>query len=323
MSFHNVELGVLSPYSGKFAGYRIDKGKLSADLHYVIENRKLAAEHRIVINQLQLGERVESPDATSLPVKLAIALLKDSNGVIDLNLPVTGTLDDPKFRLGPLIWKVVVNLIEKAVTAPFKLLGALFGGGEEIQYVDFAGGSAALDEAGRGKLAALVKALGARPALNLDVPAVSAPAIDGAALADQRWRADLEARAARRLGARAKEPGATARLLGSPKDYRALLEEAYAQTVGHRPDVPPPPAAAPGAPAPDATAAAIAWLEGELKPRYAAGPADLDALAQARAAAVQSALLDGTGIDPSRVFVIKVEPLPAASAPVRMQLALH
>ena len=178
MSFKNVDLGVLSPYSGKFAGYWIDKGKLSVDLNYLIENRKLTADHRIIVNQLQLGDRVDSPDATHLPVKLAIALLKDRNGVIDLDLPVTGSLDDPQFRLGPIIWKVVVNIIEKAITAPFALLGKLFGGGEEMSYIDFPAGSAALDEATRGKVASLVKALDSRPALNVDLPQVAAPAID-------------------------------------------------------------------------------------------------------------------------------------------------
>jgi len=322
MNIRNVDLSVLSPYSGKFAGYRIDKGKLSLELKYLIENRKLSAEHRIIVNQLQLGERVDSPEATHLPVKLAIALLKDRDGVIDLNLPVTGSLDDPQFRLGPIIWKVIVNLIEKAVTAPFKLLGALFGGGEEMSYVDFAAGSAALDEANRGKLGALVKALDSRPGLNLDLPLALAPAADGSALAEQKWRADLTARASRRLGAKSGDAGAVERLLASPKDYRALLEDAYREAFGHRAEIPPP-QVAPGAPPPDATAAAISWLEGQLKPRLSASPEELDALAQGRASAVQSALLDGTGIDPSRVFVIKAAPLPATSGPVRMQLALH
>ncbi|MBS0376340.1 MAG: DUF748 domain-containing protein [Proteobacteria bacterium] len=322
MSFKNVELGVLSPYSGKFAGYQIDKGKLSVDLNYLVENRKLTADHRIVVNQLQLGERVDSPEATSLPVKLAIALLKDRNGVIELDLPVSGSLDDPKFRLGPIVWKVVVNLIEKAVTAPFALLGRLFGGGEEMSYIDFGAGSAALDATSHGKLGSLVKALDARPGLSVDVPLVAAPAADVAALGERKWRDDIAARAAKRLGKQASEPGAVERLLGSPKDYRALLEEAYAQAFGHRAQ-PPAPAVAKDAPPPDANAAAISWLEGELKPRDAAEPAEVDALAQARASAVQAALLDGTGIDPGRVFIIKAPPAATATGPVRMQLALH
>jgi uncharacterized protein involved in outer membrane biogenesis len=314
MTLKNVDLSVLSPYAGKFAGYRIDKGKLSLDLKYLIENRKLTAEHTVIVNQLQLGERVDSPDATHLPVKLAIALLKDRDGIINLDLPVTGSLDDPKFRLGPIIWKIVVNLIEKAVTAPFALLGKLFGGGEEIAYLDFPAGSATLDAANRGKLAGLVKAL--------DLPQVAAPGVDAPALQEQKWRADLEARARRRLGARAAEAGAAERLLATPKDYRALLEDAYKEAFGHRAELPPREPVK-GAPPPDPDAMAVAWLEGQLKPRVTVDAAEIEALAQARASAVQAALLDGTGIDPVRVFVVKAAPAAAASGPVRMQLALH
>ncbi len=322
MSFKNMELTGLSPYSGRFAGYQIDKGKMSADLSYHVENRVLTAGHKLSINQLQLGEHVDSPDATKLPVKFAIALLKDGNGVIDLELPVTGSLDDPEFSVGPIIWKLFVGLLTKAVTAPFKLLGALFGGNEELEFVDFPAGSAVLDAAGRAKLASLVKALAARPALNIDVPQVVAPAVDSVVIARQQWLADLDARARRRLGAHAQEPGAVERLLATPKDYRALLEDAYRDNFGH-PAVLPQPAASPGTPPPEPQAAAIAWLEAQLKPLVVVGSLELAALADQRAAAVQSALLDGTGVDPTRVFVIKKAPIDTASAPVRMQLALH
>ena len=137
MSFRNIELSIFNPYSGKFAGYNISKGKLTTELHYKVDGRKLDAQHHIVIDQLEFGDKTASKDAVSLPIKLAVALLKDRNGVIDLNLPVSGSLDDPKFRLGPIIWKVFVNILEKAVTAPFALLGALFGGGPDLQFIDF------------------------------------------------------------------------------------------------------------------------------------------------------------------------------------------
>ncbi len=124
-----MELSTFNPYSGKFAGYNITKGKLTTELHYKVDGRKLDAQHHITVDQLEFGDKTASKDAVSLPIKLAVALLKDRNGVIDLDVPVTGTLDDPKFRLGPIIWKVFVNILEKAVTAPFALLGSLFGGG--------------------------------------------------------------------------------------------------------------------------------------------------------------------------------------------------
>ena len=141
MSFRNIELSIFNPYSGKFAGYDISKGKLTTELHYKVEGRKLDAQHHIIIDQLEFGDKTASKQAVSLPIKLAVALLKDRNGVIDLNLPVGGSLDDPSFRLAPIIWKVFVNLLEKAVTAPFALLGALFGGGPDLQFIDFKPGA--------------------------------------------------------------------------------------------------------------------------------------------------------------------------------------
>jgi hypothetical protein len=163
MSFHNIELSIFNPYSGRFAGYDIAKGKLTTDMHYKVVDRKLDAQHHIVIDQLEFGEKTASKEAVSLPVKLAVALLKDRNGVIDLPLPITGSLDDPKFRLAPIIWKVLVNLLEKAVTAPFALLGSLFGSGPELQFIDFQPGSNELSTAESDKVKALVKALDQRP----------------------------------------------------------------------------------------------------------------------------------------------------------------
>ena len=130
--FRNVEMSSLTPYSGKFAGRKIDSGKLSVDLKYKIAQRQLAGDNQIVVERLVLGEKVESPEAMDLPLDLAIALLEDSNGVIDLGLPVKGDLDSPEFSFGAVIWKAFVNLLTKIVTSPFRALGALLpGGGEE------------------------------------------------------------------------------------------------------------------------------------------------------------------------------------------------
>ena len=119
LSFQNIELTTFNPYSGKFAGYNIAQGKLSTELHYHVENRKLDASHHVVIDQLEFGAATESKQAVPLPIKLAVALLKDRNGVITLDLPVSGSIDDPTFKIGPIIWKLVVGLINKIVTAPF------------------------------------------------------------------------------------------------------------------------------------------------------------------------------------------------------------
>jgi hypothetical protein len=195
------------------------------DLNYKIENRQLTATHKFVIDQLELGERVESPDAVKLPLKIAVALLKDRNGVIDLDLPVTGSLDDPKFSIGPLIWKAVVNLLVKAATAPFALLGHLFGGGgEEMKYIDFHPGSAVLEPAEHDKLVTLVKALKEKEKLELDVPITYSPDLDRPGLAAAHLNMRLlelsqdqtggnkraKARAATNSGASGKPKGAAA-----------------------------------------------------------------------------------------------------------------
>jgi hypothetical protein len=196
MSFKGLELTTMTPYSARFAGYKIDKGKLSVDLTYKIEQRTLTADQRFVIDQLQLGEPVESPDAVHLPLRLAVALLKDRNGVINVPLPITGSLDDPQFKLGPIIWHAFVNLLVKAATAPFALLGHLFGGGgEEMKFIDFPAGGAELDDAARQKLTALTKALQEHTQLQLDVPIVYSRDLDGPVLAKRRLDQRLVARA--------------------------------------------------------------------------------------------------------------------------------
>lgn len=173
-----IELPQLSPYSIKYAGYGIEKGKLSMRLKYLIDQRKLEATNGIYLDQLTFGEHVDSPTATKLPVLLAVSLLKDRNGVIDVNLPISGSLDDPEFRVGRIILKVLGNLIAKAATSPFALLGAAFGGGEELSAVDFNAGHASLTPAAEQKLATLAKALADRPALRMEIAGRANPDTD-------------------------------------------------------------------------------------------------------------------------------------------------
>jgi len=166
----DVDLPPLTPYSVKYAGYGIEKGKLTFDVRYKVENRRLAAENRLVLDQLTFNpQRVDSPTATKLPVLLAVALLRDSRGVIDIQLPISGSLDDPHFSVGGLIIRVIVNLITKAITAPFALLSAMFGGGEELSTVPFAYGTAAIGPDAQKRIDTLGKALADRPALKLDI----------------------------------------------------------------------------------------------------------------------------------------------------------
>lgn len=168
-NLQDFELSSLAPYSAKYAGYGIQKGKLSFDVKYRLENRTLSAENHLSLNQLTFGDRVESPDATKLPVLLAVALLKDRSGNIDVNLPISGSLDDPQFSLGGIIVKVIVNLVAKAVTAPFALIGSLFGRGEELAYLEFEYGKDMLGKDGEAKLNTIARALNERPGLKLDI----------------------------------------------------------------------------------------------------------------------------------------------------------
>jgi uncharacterized protein involved in outer membrane biogenesis len=178
LAFHNLEMNRLTPYSGKFAGRKIESGKLSVDLEYKIKQRKLEGENKFIINKIILGERVESPDAANLPLDLAIALLEDSDGVIDLDLPIKGSLDDPQFSYGKVVWKAFVNVLGKIVTAPFRLLGKLFGGdSDKLGTITFDSGSADISPEQQEKLNSLAAALKKRPTLLLTI----SPTYDGAA----------------------------------------------------------------------------------------------------------------------------------------------
>jgi hypothetical protein len=165
----DFELSPTTPYAGKYVGYTIEKGKLSFDLKYLIVKRKLESQNTIFFDQFTFGEKVESATATKLPVKLAVALLKDRKGEIKLDLPVTGSLDDPKFSVWGVILKILVNLISKAATSPFSLLGAAMGGGEELSYVEFDYGSSVIPESSAKKIETVAKALRDRPALKMDI----------------------------------------------------------------------------------------------------------------------------------------------------------
>lgn len=169
IDFKNMDLSSVNPYSGRYLGYTIQKGALSLSLQYLIVKKKLDSRNNIFLDQFTLGDRVESPKATKLPVRLAIALLKNRKGEIDLNVPVSGYINDPKFSIGRIIIKMLLNLLAKAATSPFALLGALFGGGEELSYVEFDYGSHNLAEQDAKKLDTLVKALFDRPALKLEI----------------------------------------------------------------------------------------------------------------------------------------------------------
>ena len=171
-----IELTRLTPYAARYAGYAIEKGTLSVTVRYKVDGGKLEADNQVFLDQLTFGERVDSPDATKLPVLLAVSLLKNARGEIDVNLPISGSLDDPQFSVGGIIWKVILNLIGKAVTAPFALLTG--GSSSELGVVPFQPGSTELSAAARERLDALAAKLKDRPALKLEGTGWADPDID-------------------------------------------------------------------------------------------------------------------------------------------------
>ena len=229
-SFKRVELTTLTPYSGKFAGYRIRKGRLNLDLHYVIVKGQLKAENKVVVEQLQLGEKVDSPDAVSLPLKLAIALLKDVDGKISIELPVSGDLNNPQFSVMPIVWQTLRNLIVKAAAAPFKLIGGLVAGGgsQDLGTVAFAPGSSELNKDAEAALVKLSQALKERPALRLEIEGTAAKSSDGPLLAEQRLEREYQYNYYKMLQRRGDKVPAKANLLEVPDSEKGpLLEGIY------------------------------------------------------------------------------------------------
>lgn len=231
--FRNVEMTNLTPYTATFVGRKIDSGKLSLDLEYKLKDRQMLGENKIVMNKLTLGERVESPTAKDLPLDLAIAILEDSNGVIDLDLPVSGSLDDPQFSYGRIIWKAIGNIIVKIVTAPFRLLGKLFGGGggEEMEHVAFELGDRDLLPPEKEKLHKLAEALQKRPRLALSVRGVYDPEAERPVLKE----AGLRRQVAEAMGLKLEPGEAPGPVSTAQPKVQAALEKLYENGFGAEP----------------------------------------------------------------------------------------
>jgi len=227
--FHDVDLSPTSPYMGQFLGYRLNRGRLNLDLKYDISERKLKARNLVVLDQFTLGEKVDSPDATKLPVKLAIAILKDRSGKIELDVPVEGSLDDPDFHLGKAITHVLVNIITKLVTSPFAALGALFGGaGEEVSFLEFSPGRIQLEEANLAKIQSLLKGLEERPGLQLEIEGGFDPTADADALRRQRLVKKFRNQKWSTLRKAEQARLTPDQVSLTPEEYNDLLQAAYA-----------------------------------------------------------------------------------------------
>ncbi len=227
--FQGLDLTAVSPYAGKYAGYPITKGKLSLDLKYQISKKQLVGENKVLVDQFTFGEKTESPDATGLPVRLAVALLKDRRGVIDIDMPVRGDLNEPDFRYGGVLLNALLNVITKVATSPFAALGGLVGGGgEDLQFVEFQAGAETLELAEQQKIESLAKALQERPALRVEVIGAADLTRDRDALALQKMSAEVQRRFTK---GGTKNPQAAV----SPEREFEFLSDLYAEKLGKQP----------------------------------------------------------------------------------------
>jgi Domain of Unknown Function (DUF748) len=297
-TFRGIDLSPFTPYSGKYAGYAIARGSLTMEVAYKLQNRKLTAQNHFLVDQFEFGEKVESKSATKLPVRLAVSLLRDKDGLIDLDLPIEGSIDDPKFGIGKLISKVLGNLIGKAVTAPFSLLGKLLGGGgggQEFSSVDFADGRDTLDDAAKKKLDALAKALANRPALKLEATGRVSGDKDREALKLLRLEREVKAQKLAGRSTKGETPASVDDVVVDEKEYEALLAKAYKKESFSKPR--------------NALGLAKSLPVSEMRElmlaNLSATDDDLKQLALSRANAVKDYLTTSGKVEAGRIFVVE------------------
>lgn len=289
-----IDLPGFSPYSSRYIGYEIAKGKLSVDLHYFVEKGQLRAENNIFLDQLTLGDKVDSPDAVSLPVGLAVSLLKNSRGEIDINLPISGSLDDPEFSIGGLVFKVFVNLIGKALTAPFALLGNMFGGGADLSYVEFVPGHSRLTPEAEKNIEAIAKAMADRPALKMEITGVANSTTDRDALKQATLERRVKAQKLADMARQGKSGGSVSDVEITPAEYPKYLELAYKaekfdkprNLIGMTKSLP------------------VPEMERLMLDNMPAGDEELRALAERRGRSAYDTLM-AKGVPGERVFVIQ------------------
>lgn len=295
VKLNGMDLLAFSPYSGRYAGYQLRKGSLSLDLQYQIRGHDLKSENLIVLDQLTLGRKVESPEATKLPVKLGVAILKDRNGVIELDVPVEGNLEDPEFRLGRVIGRTLMITLTKMLTSPFSLLGGLVGGSaEELSSFEFAPGSASLPLSATNGLQKLAKALFERPQLEVDIQGSIAPDTDGLALKRQKLTRQLQQLRWEELRESAQAQTKPEQLVLSPDLRQTLLRKSYAQLFPSEARATKPP---PGLEEPFYERLTTRLLE-----HIQVTEDDFRALATARADTIQAHLVNTHNVEPGRLF---------------------
>jgi hypothetical protein len=347
LSLKNGEMTPGSPYAAKFVGYPIHQGQLSLEARYSVDHHRLKAENKFSARHLRLGAKNNSPDASQLRLKLAIALLQDRDGVLPFDVLVNGNLDDPQFKLGPVISQVFMSLITKAVSNPFALLGSLVGGGEELSFVNFEPGRSDLVAGETKKLDMLAKALFARPALELEITGSVDTTNDRVALATSKLHQQLKARRINELTAEGKITGSVDTFQIEPQDYERLIHITYLEVVGTKPVITTTPPSSTGPkqnfgprkssdgdakpvsrlPPPVAKVLAgltLADTEARIIETIEVTPDDFRGLIQARADSVQKYLLQTGQVGAERIFIVAPNPIdPASSGQSRVDLSLQ
>ncbi len=304
-----IDMPPMSPYTLRHLAYPIEKGKLSLDLRYRIRDGQINAENRIFLDQLTFGERVDNPDALSIPLTLAVALLKNRRGEIDIELPISGSLDDPQFSIGGIVFKALVNLLVKAVTAPFALIASLFGDSADLSQIGFAQGSASIGTDANKVLVAIAKAMADRPGIRLEVTGTASASEDAPALRrsglDRRLRAEKLAA----MATRGQAAGALRDIEVSAEEYPGLLAQVYRKefpTPAQLPQGQTPPGQTPQGKSQAAQTSATPSLQEmttALLATIPAGETELLALADQRARAARNWLAQ-EGIETARIFLL-------------------
>lgn len=319
LNFTHLPLPLITPYMAEFAGYRIEKGQMALDLQYTIKKGRLDAQNKVFIDQLTLGEHIDNPNAVSLPLHLAVALLKDANGKINLDFPITGSLEDPKFSVGTLISDVLINLVKKVVMSPFQALGSLLNDKQDYSNVGFSAGSAELSSEATAKLDQLGKALQSKPELILEVKGMAYQSQDWPVMRFDALKDILKKMKSGEL----RDKGERIRseyIELSDDEYRRLLakffKEVFPQEIDYSLLGKPRIKAQPDA---DFYQLARQKLEAIMPPE----PQRLNDLAVARANAISSYLTEKAGTDRGRVYILAPELDPADTAGIVSVLSLN
>ncbi len=297
--FKDMDLTSISPYSGRYAGYTVQKGKLSFRLEYLVIKNKLDAKNNILLDQFTFGDPVESPEATKLPVRFAVSLLKDRNGQINLDIPVSGELNDPQFSVGRVVLKIITNLLVKVATSPFALLSAIFGSNEQLDYAEFEYGSALLIDGTKKKLDILVKALHERPALEMEIVGHADSEKDREGLKQNLMLRKVKSQKIKEMARKRGETPDLESVAVTPEEYPKYLKLAYKEEKFPKPrnilgiakDLP------------------VPEMEKLMLTNQKVTEEDLRALAGERALAARDYLLQSGQIEQERIFIVEADTL--------------